>query len=92
MRILDREHYGTFLKAYITCFVALVGLYVVIDAFSNLDEFFKRADGVSQLFQVMGSYYIVHMSQFCCRLCVGIGMMAAIFTVIWMQKYNNLWS
>ena len=34
MRILDRERYWSFLKAYFICFVALVGLYVVIDAFS----------------------------------------------------------
>ena len=45
MRILDRERYWAFFKAYVICFVALVGLYVVIDAFSNFDEFAKRADG-----------------------------------------------
>ncbi|WP_406696126.1 LptF/LptG family permease [Singulisphaera sp. Ch08] len=90
MRILDRERYWAFLKAYIICFVALVGLYVVIDAFSNLDEFAKRAEGVTQLFQVMGWYYLIHMSQFYDRLCGVIGMMAAIFTVTWMQKNNEL--
>lgn len=90
MRILDRERYWAFIKAYIICFVALVGLYVVIDAFSNLDEFGKRADGPVQLFQVMGWYYLIHMSQFYDRLCGVIGMMAAIFTVTWMQKNNEL--
>lgn len=90
MRILDRERYWAFLKAYIICFVALVGLYVVIDAFSNLDEFGKRADGASELFKVMGVYYLIHMSQFYDRLCGVIGMMAAIFTVTWMQKNNEL--
>jgi len=43
MRILDQQRYWAFFKAYVICFVALVGLYVVIDAFSNLDEFAKRA-------------------------------------------------
>lgn len=90
MRILDRERYWAFLKAYIICFVALVGLYIVIDAFSNLDEFAKRADGVTELFKVMGWYYLIHMSQFYDRLCGVIGMMAAIFTVTWMQKNNEL--
>ncbi|AGA26558.1 LptF/LptG family permease [Singulisphaera acidiphila] len=90
MRILDRERYWAFLKAYIICFVALVGLYVVIDAFSNLDEFGKRADGVSELFKVMSVYYLIHMSQYYDRLCGVIGMMAAIFTVTWMQKNNEL--
>ena len=46
MRILDRQRYWAFLKAYVICYVSLVGLYIVIDAFSNLDEFAKRAEGV----------------------------------------------
>ncbi len=49
MRILDRERYRAFFKAYVICFTALVGLYIVIDAFSNFDEFSKRADGVVEI-------------------------------------------
>lgn len=90
MRILDQQRYWAFFKAYVICFVALVGLYIVIDAFSNLDEFVKRADGALELFQVMGWYYLIHMSQFYDRLCGVIGMMAAIFTVTWMQRNNEL--
>jgi lipopolysaccharide export system permease protein len=90
MRILDRQRYWAFLKAYFICFTALVGLYVVIDAFSNYDEFLKRADGPREMFQVMGRYYLVHMTQFYDRLCGVITMMAAIFTVTWMQKSNEL--
>ena len=41
MRILDRQRYWAYLKAYVICFVALVGLYIVVDAFTNLDEFLK---------------------------------------------------
>src|SRR3954451_15642845 len=90
MRILDNQRYWAFFKAYVICFVALVGLYVVIDAFSNLDEFAKRADGALELFQIMGRFYLVHMTQFYDRLCGVIGMMAAIFTVTWMQKNHEL--
>jgi lipopolysaccharide export system permease protein len=90
MRILDRQRYWAFFKAYVICFVALVGLYIVIDAFSNFDEFSKRAEGAAEMFQVMGRFYLVHMSLFYDRLCGVIGMMAAIFTVTWMQKNNEL--
>jgi lipopolysaccharide export system permease protein len=88
VRILDRQRYWSFLKAYVICYVSLVGLYVVIDAFANLDEFTKRADGV-ELFQVMGRYYLIHQSQFFDQLSGVIGMMAAIFTVTWMQRNNE---
>jgi lipopolysaccharide export system permease protein len=90
MRILDRERYKAYFKAYAVCFTALVGLYVVIDAFSNFDEFSKRAQGVVETFTVMGRFYLIHMTQFYDRLCGVIGMMAAIFTVTWMQKNNEL--
>ena len=67
MRILDRERYRAFFKSYVICFTALVGLYVVIDAFSNFDEFSKRADGVIEILQIMGRFYLVHMSQWALR-------------------------
>ena len=90
MRILDRQRYWAYFKAYVVCFTSLVGLYIVIDTFSNLDEFAKRAEGIGELFPVMGRYYLVHMSEIFDRLCGVIGMMAAIFTVTWMQKNNEL--
>ncbi len=67
MRILDRERYWAFFKAYGICFIALVGLYVVIDAFANLDEFSEVASGVT-LFRYMGRYYLVKLSLFYDRL------------------------
>jgi lipopolysaccharide export system permease protein len=89
MKILDSQRYWSFLKAYVICYVSLVGLFVVIDAFSNLDEFAKRADGLAEMSQVMGRYYLVHQSLFFDYLCGVIGMMAAIFTVTWMQRNNE---
>lgn len=90
MWILDRQRYWAFLKAYVICFIALVGLYIVIDAFSNLDEFSEISQGTVHLFKIMGYYYLIRLSLFYDRLCGVIGMMAAIFTVTWMQRNNEL--
>jgi lipopolysaccharide export system permease protein len=89
MKILDKQRYWAFFKAYAICYISLVGLYVVIDAFSNLDEFTKRADTTVELFQIMSRYYLIHQSQFFDQLWGVIGMMAAIFTVTWMQRNNE---
>src|SRR5271154_6729891 len=70
------------------CYTSLVGLFIVIDAFSNFDEFTKRAEGL-ELVQAMGRYYLIHQSLFFDYLCGVIGMMAAIFTVTWMQRNNE---
>jgi lipopolysaccharide export system permease protein len=90
MRILDRERYWSFVKAYFICFVALVGLYVVIDSFNNLDEFEEWAKSTPDLFMNMGRYYLIKMSLIYDQICGIITMMAAIFTVTWMQKNNEL--
>jgi lipopolysaccharide export system permease protein len=90
MRILDRERFWAFTKAYCICFIALVGLYVVIDAFTNIDEFSEVSESTVELFRNMGWYYLIKMSMFYDRLCGVITMMAAIFTVTWMQKNNEL--
>jgi len=90
MRILDRERYWSFLKAYCICFISLVGLYVVIDVFSNLDEFAEVADTKGQLLYNIGRYYLIRMSLIYDQICGIITMMAAIFTVTWMQNNNEL--
>ena len=89
MRILDNQRYWSFFKAYVICYVSLVGLFIVIDAFSNMDEFTKRADGVVEMSQVMGRFYLIRQSLFFDYLCGVIGMMAAIFTVTLMQRNNE---
>jgi lipopolysaccharide export system permease protein len=90
MRILDRERYWDFLKAYVTCYISLVGLYIVIDAFSNVDEFIKRTDGAASLFQAMARYYLIHQLAMFDMLASVITMMAAIFAVTWVQKNNEM--
>ncbi|GIW87313.1 MAG: hypothetical protein KatS3mg108_1637 [Isosphaeraceae bacterium] len=89
LSILDRQRYWAFVKAYVICFVALVGLYVVIDAFTNLDEFFKVEERTLDLLAFMGRYYLVRLSAFYDRLCGVISLMAAVFTVTWMQRNNE---
>jgi lipopolysaccharide export system permease protein len=90
MRILDRQRYYAYAKAYVICFVGLVGLYIVFDAFTNLDEFAEVTNSTPALLAYMGRYYLIRLSQSYDRLCGVIGMMAAIFAVTWMQRDNEL--
>src|SRR5262245_10711981 len=41
------------------------------------------------MFRIMSRYYLIHQAQFFDQLCGVIGMMAAIFTVTWMQRNNE---
>ena len=89
LRILDRQRYWAFAKAYLICFVSLVGLIVVIDAFANIDEFVQVSSG-ADLARRLGRYYFVRLSLFFDRISGVIAMMAAVFTATWMQRNNEL--
>src|SRR4051812_34007944 len=90
MRILDQERYRAFLKAYVICFISLVGLYIVIDSFTNLDEFTEVTEGTGELLSHMGRYYSIRLCSIFDLLYSVMTMMAAIFTVTWMQRNNEL--
>ena len=47
------------------------------------------ADGFVELIEVMGRYYLLHQALYFDQLGGVIGMMAAIFTVTWMQRNNE---
>ena len=56
--------YWAFFKAYIICFIALVGLYIVIDAFSNLDEFTEAGRRArSRCSRSWAGIYLIHMAR-----------------------------
>lgn len=90
MRILDQQRYWAFAKAYVICFTSFIGLYVVIDAFTNFDEFLNITRDTSRLFGLIGRFYAIRSTAIYDRLCGVISLMAAVFTVTWMQRDNEL--
>jgi lipopolysaccharide export system permease protein len=90
MRTFDRYLIEIFLRAFLICFVSLIGLYIVIDAFSKLDEFSERSHGLFALLTTIGSYYSYRVSLFFDRLAGVISTLAAMFTFSWIQRTNEL--
>jgi lipopolysaccharide export system permease protein len=90
LRILDRYLLGIFIRAFLICFFCLVGLCIVIDAFANLDEFSERCSGIFSLLAIMAEYYSYRVSLFFDRLSAIIVTIAAMFTISWIQRTNEL--
>ncbi|HEY5316062.1 MAG TPA: hypothetical protein VIK18_26275, partial [Pirellulales bacterium] len=57
IRIIDRYLLRQFVQVFVICWCSLTGLYIVFDAFSNLDEFMRYAEKEGNLLQIMGSFY-----------------------------------
>ncbi len=90
MKLLDRMLIRGYFKTYLICFVSLVSLYVVIDLFSNLDEFAEGAQGLAAVLERMGTYYGYRLVLIFDRLSGVIVLLAALFTITWMQRHNEL--
>ncbi|HET6572669.1 MAG TPA: LptF/LptG family permease [Fimbriiglobus sp.] len=89
MTTLDRMFVGSFLRSYLIVLVSLLSLYVIVDLFTNLDDFSKGATFADNLRHISW-YYATRVSQIFDRLCEAITLLGAMFTVAWMQRNNEL--
>src|SRR5579871_5521128 len=89
-KLLDRQLIRSYIKAYLICFVSLLSLYIVIDLFTNIDDFTSRSTGLGSLVHHIFGYYSVKSSYIFDLLSEAIALLAAMFTVAWMQRNNEL--
>lgn len=90
MRIIDRYLLRQFIQVFTICWLSLTGLYIVFDAFANLDEFMRQADKAGGLFALLGPYYGWRSIAFFDRVSAVLAMISAMFTVTWIQRHNEL--
>jgi lipopolysaccharide export system permease protein len=87
--LIDRQLTYAFVKAYIFCLVSLLGMYIVIDLFMNLDDFTRDGSFADTVNYIL-TYYGYKTTQIFDRLSEAIALLAAMFTVAWMQRNNEL--
>lgn len=87
--ILDRYLLLQFVRVYIICFVSLAGLFVIFDAFANLDEFMRYADGGVELLGLLGEYYGFRLIYLFQLIAGNVSLISAMFTLTWIQMHNE---
>ncbi|MGL6095886.1 MAG: LptF/LptG family permease, partial [Fimbriiglobus sp.] len=85
---LDRMYLFAYFRSYLIVLISLLSLYIVVDLFTNLDDFSGR--GFVPMLVHIGKYYSVRVSEIFDRLCEAISLLGAMFTVAWMQRNNEL--
>ena len=88
--LYDRVLIRSYLKAYAVVLVSLLSLYIVVDLFTNVDEFTSSRHGLARVLQRIVIYYAYRVTHIFDKLCEAIVMLAAMFTVAWMQRSNEL--
>jgi len=74
---------------FLICYCSLTGIYVVFGAFTNMESFLRCAKGM-QLAKLIGCYYGYQSIFFFDRTSGLLTLMAAMFTVTWIQRHNEM--
>lgn len=83
---LDRMFLVSYFRSYAIVWTSLIGLYVVLDLFTHLDDFVNKAGGARNII----NWYVPRVPQFFDLMAEPITLMAAAFSVSWMQRNNEL--
>ena len=90
MTTLDRMFLLSFFRSYAIVWTSLISLYVVIDLFTNIDDFGKRGGGIPSVVEHVTTYYGYKIAQIFDLMAEAITLMAAMFSVAWLQRNNEL--
>jgi lipopolysaccharide export system permease protein len=88
--IIDRYMAKQFIQVFAICFLSLTGLYIVIDAFSHLDHFFDYSDSHGSVIKIISQYYAYRSLAFFDWMSGILALVAAMFTVTWIQRHNEM--
>jgi lipopolysaccharide export system permease protein len=90
LKHIDRLMIVGYFKSYIICLFSLLMLYIVVDMFTNLDDFVHHGSSGLQVVVIrIISWYGYRIPTFFDRLCEAIVLLAAMFTVAMMQRNNE---
>ena len=90
MKILDRMLFFAFLRSYLICLISTLSLYIILDMFNNLDDFGAKANNFIDVLKNIFNYYSYRTLEYYDRLCEAIALLAAVFTIAWMQRNNEM--
>jgi lipopolysaccharide export system permease protein len=89
LKLMDRQLITGYFKSYLVCLTSLLSLWIVVDLFTNLDVFTHHHKTLAGVMEHVASYYGFQLTKIFDLLCEPIVLLAAMFTVAWMQRCNE---
>ena len=90
MTTFDRYLLGRFLQVFAVFFVATFGLYVIIDCFTNIDEFQTSDTSSLRSLGMMAVYYGSHSSEFFEMVGPPLSIMSTVVVLALLQKHSEI--
>jgi lipopolysaccharide export system permease protein len=88
--LIDRYIGRAQLHAFVVVFVSLAGLYLVFDAFTNMEEFITHAADSGSLTSILASYYGCRLVWFFDATSPVITLASGMFALSWLERHNEL--
>jgi lipopolysaccharide export system permease protein len=88
--LIDRYIGRAQLHAFVVVFVSLAGLYLVFDAFTNMEEFITHSAETGSLARVLASYYGCRLIWFFDATSPVITLASGMFALSWLERHNEL--
>ncbi len=90
MQIIDRYLAGQYARTFLIFFLSFTGLYIVVDVFSNLDEFLSQGQREGSVAGVIAEYYGYRSLAFFNKTSSVLALIAAMFTLTGFQRNNEM--
>ncbi len=90
MFVIDRYLLRQFVQTFVICFLSLTGLYIVLDLFTNMDQFLRCGHKSGGVLTFIAQYYGYHTILFFNRTSGMLTLVSAMFTVAWIQRHNEM--
>lgn len=90
IKIIDRWLLRQFLQVFFILYISLTGLFVVFDAFTNLDAFSSAAEKHGTLLGLIARYYGYRLLSFFDLTSGMLALVSASFTITFIQRHNEL--
>ncbi len=90
MGIIDRYLLRQFFKTFLIFFCSLMGLYVIIESTTNMEEFLRCGEKVGGVLTLIGRYYGYRTFALFDRINGLLILISAMFTVSWIQRHNEM--
>ena len=90
MRIIDRYVLRQFIRTFLICYLSMTGIYIVFDAFTNMEEFLRCGRDQGGVLGLLASFYSYRSVLFFDRMAGLLSLVAAMFTITWLQRHNEM--
>ena len=88
--LIDRYLSRAMIQSAVIVFVSLAGLYLVFDAFTNLDSLLGNAAEMGGVAALLASYYGCRMVWFFDATSQVVTLAGAMFALSWLERHNEL--